>query len=190
MCKYTVFKRCHLNGGCYRWFILAPIKICYWPQSSKVQSLGDRASYAAIAIQRFEVSDEHTRGGSFWATILALTPLSNNCSLCVASEINCFYTLVLCWTIYSNVWSLLFVFSVCLFFLIIYLFFKHLTLIFVVIGFQRYTIRTSHVYLSFWNLIYRKEDNVNVCSSVYTSSIHKQIVIQSLLLSRVNKKKL
>lgn len=116
--------------GCYRWFILAPIKICYWPQSSKVQSLGDRASYAAIAIQRFEVSDEHTRGGSFWATILALTPLSNNCSLCVASEINCFYTLVLCWTIYSNVWSLLFVFSVCLFFLIIYLFFKHLTPIF------------------------------------------------------------
>lgn len=88
MCKYTVFKRCHLNGGCYRWFILAPIKICYWPQSSKVQSLGDRASYAAIAIQRFEVSDEHTRGGSFWATILALTPLSNNCSLCVAIEWN------------------------------------------------------------------------------------------------------
>lgn len=125
---------------------------------------------AAIAIQRFEVSDEHTRGGSFWATILALTPLSNSCSLCVASEINCFYTLVLCWIIYSNVWSLLFAFSVCLFFLIMYIF-KHLIPIFCRCPISNiYDPYLSRLFV-FLELIYRKEDNVNVCNSVYTSSI-------------------
>lgn len=45
---------------------LLPLKfVTDHSQVRSMQSLGDRASYAAIAIQRFEVSDEHTRGGSF-----------------------------------------------------------------------------------------------------------------------------